>query len=78
MTWMEARLRLAAGVHKLWIFWMKRIFAEGVLQADGTLLIPAEVVSRYRKYMSVKFEELGIDYQQVSIIGAEILVKELK
>jgi len=78
MTLLEVRSKLAIGVHKLWVFWVESIFTEGTLQEDGSLLIPADVVSRYKKHMKCNFKDLAVDYQQTAIMGAEILARELK
>lgn len=51
--------RLAAIEHERWSHWQKYLHSKCVPQADGSLLIPADLVARWQMQIERKYEELS-------------------
>ena len=63
------RRRLAATQHAIWAHWMQYMFKCGEYQSDGSWVMPAEKVDRWRRQMNTDFYELttkeqNSDYNQ--------------
>lgn len=50
---------LAAVEHERWSHWQRYMHSKGVLQSDGSLLIPAELVQRWQKQIDTPYSELS-------------------
>lgn len=60
-----------------WSGWMKFMFAQGTLGADGTWTMPADKVQRWTRQMNTPFKELqpkeqASDFEQAEAIRAVI------
>jgi hypothetical protein len=51
--------KLVAIEHERWSHWQRYVHAKGVRQRDGSLLLPAEVVTHWETQISKKYEELN-------------------
>jgi hypothetical protein len=51
--------KLAAIEHERWAHWQRYIHKKGENQADGSLLIPADLVKRWRRQYETPFCELS-------------------
>jgi hypothetical protein len=49
---------LAAIEHERWSRWQRYVHSKGVRQSDGSLLLPADLVSRWEKQIETKYAEL--------------------
>jgi hypothetical protein len=50
---------LAAIEHERWSHWQQYLHSKCVLQPDGSLLIPADLVARWKKQVDAKYDELS-------------------
>jgi hypothetical protein len=50
--------RLAAIEHERWAHWQRYVHGKGVKQADGSLLIPSDLVSRWELQISTGYASL--------------------
>jgi hypothetical protein len=62
--------QLAAVEHERWSHWQRYVHSKGVLQPDGSLLLPADLVARWenqieRKYTELDDQEKESDREQV-------------
>lgn len=51
--------RLASVEHERWGHWQKYMHSKCIPQADGTLLIPADLVARWQKQIETPYPELS-------------------
>jgi len=51
--------RLAAVEHERWSHWQRYMHTMAVRQPDGSLLVPAELVSRWERLMNTNYTELN-------------------
>jgi hypothetical protein len=51
--------RLAAVEHERWSHWQRYMHTMAVRQPDGSLLLPAELVSRWERQMNTNYTELN-------------------
>jgi hypothetical protein len=51
--------KLAALEHERWSHWQRYVHAKGVRQRDGSLLLPAELVTHWEAQTGKKYEELN-------------------
>lgn len=56
---------LAAYSHDAWRFWMYYLFSKSILNADGTVTIPAEFVSRWERQTETEYAQLP-EYEKES------------
>ena len=49
---------LAAVEHERWSHWQRYMHSKGIRQSDGSLLLPAEFVTRWEKQIATKYTEL--------------------
>jgi hypothetical protein len=49
---------LAALEHERWAHWQRYMHGRGILQPDGSLLLPAELVARWTRQISTSYEDL--------------------
>jgi hypothetical protein len=50
--------QLAAVEHERWSHWQRYVHSKGVLQPDGSLLLPPDLVSRWERQINTKYAEL--------------------
>jgi hypothetical protein len=50
--------QLAAIEHERWSHWQRYVHSKCVRQPDGSLLLPANLVSRWEKQIKMKYAEL--------------------
>lgn len=50
---------LAAMEHERWTSWQQHLHAKCTRQADGSLVIPAELVSRWERQINTPYEQLS-------------------
>jgi hypothetical protein len=50
--------QLAALEHERWSHWQRYVHSKGVLQPDGSLLLPADLVARWKNQIERKYAEL--------------------
>lgn len=55
---MTKREKMAACVHESWSRWMKYLFEKSQDRQDGTAIIPAWAVQRWKRQMNTPYEDL--------------------
>jgi hypothetical protein len=50
--------RLAAIEHERWSHWQRYMHSKCLAQPDGSLLIPADLVSRWEKQIATRYSDL--------------------
>ncbi|MEY9607062.1 hypothetical protein ABIF74_011815 [Bradyrhizobium japonicum] len=50
---------LAALEHQRWAHWQKYVHEKGQRQSDGSVLLPADLVSRWERQMSTSYDDLS-------------------
>jgi hypothetical protein len=50
--------QLAAVEHERWSHWQRYVHSKGVLQPDGSLLLPSDLVSRWERQINTNYAEL--------------------
>ena len=55
---------LASREHARWAHWQKYLHSKGQRQAEGSLLLPSELVHRWEKQACTNYEELSPEEQQ--------------
>lgn len=55
---------LAAVEHERWAHWQRYLHSKCMRQPDGSLLIPAELASRWQEQMTTDYAELGDEQKQ--------------
>jgi hypothetical protein len=50
---------LAAIEHERWAHWQRYVHEQGVLERDGSLTIPAELVARWERQITTHYEDLS-------------------
>lgn len=50
---------LAAIEHERWAHWQSHVHSHGVQRADGSLLIPADLVQRWNRQITTPYAELS-------------------
>ena len=53
------RERVADTQHKIWSHWMEHLFSVGGTNPDGSYVIPADKVARWKKQMETPYSELS-------------------
>jgi hypothetical protein len=51
--------KLAAIEHDRWSHWQRYMHSKGISQPDGSLIIPAELISRWQKQIDTPYMELS-------------------
>ncbi len=49
---------LAAFEHERWAHWQRYMHSKGIPQPDGSLLLPAEIVTRWQRQLDTKYADL--------------------
>ena len=49
---------LAALEHERWAHWQRYMHSKGIRQADGSLLLPADLIARWEKQITTNYAEL--------------------
>ena len=52
------REKLAAYAHDAWSRWMKYLFSKSTKNPDGSVTIPKDLVDRWTRQMTTKYEDL--------------------
>jgi hypothetical protein len=55
----EAREKVANQCHDQWSLWMKHLFSAGKYMSDGTWIMPAGYVERWRRQMRTTYSNLS-------------------
>lgn len=55
---------LAAVEHQRWAHWQNYLHSEGTKLADGSLLLPPDLVARWEKQIQIPFENLSDDEKE--------------
>jgi hypothetical protein len=50
--------QLAAIEHERWSHWQQYVHSQGLRQADGSLLLPADLVARWDRQIDTEYSEL--------------------
>ncbi len=69
--------KIAAIQHQIWSHWMEYLFDVSVQNEDGSVTIPASKVSRWKRQMSMNYDDLSdseklSDIEQAMKVIAEI------
>jgi hypothetical protein len=56
--------RLAAIEHERWAHWQRYVHSQSITQADGSLLLPAELVARWDKEISTIYADLSEEQKE--------------
>lgn len=56
--------RLAAAEHERWAHWQRYMHSKAIRNSDGSLTIPAELVTRWERLMKTPYAELTEDERQ--------------
>ncbi|MFM0031776.1 hypothetical protein PQR70_36765 [Paraburkholderia madseniana] len=56
--------QLAAAEHERWAHWQRYMHGKAIRNSDGSLTIPAELVSRWERLMETPYAELTEDERQ--------------
>ena len=51
--------KLASIEHERWSHWQRYLHGKGVKQADGSLILPADLVRRWEAQMSTSYADLS-------------------
>lgn len=54
----QLKQQLAKNQHEIWSHWMRYMFSQGQMQADGSWLMPADKVERWQRQVEASFDEL--------------------
>ena len=55
---------LAAIEHERWSHWQRYMHSKGVRQADGSLVLPAELVERWERQAATDYDDLPDQEQE--------------
>lgn len=70
------RERLAAYAHNAWSGWMIWLFSKSRYnEEDGTVTIPAELVSRWKRQMGASYSQLSVAEQESDRQEADRMIK---
>jgi hypothetical protein len=67
----ELREKLADLAHQQWAGWMKYLFSQCYLHADGTMTIPAELVARWNRQLNTLYEDLPEEEKESDRVEAD-------
>jgi hypothetical protein len=56
--------RLAAIEHERWSHWQRYLHSKGRVEADGSLTLPAELVSKWARQMATPYAALSDEEKQ--------------
>ncbi|MDN8069666.1 hypothetical protein [Burkholderia vietnamiensis] len=56
--------QLAAAEHERWAHWQRYMHSKAIQNSDGSLTIPAELVSRWERLMNTPYAELTENERQ--------------
>lgn len=76
----ERRLisKLSQYEHDRWSHWMKYMFSKCSEQEDGTCIIPADLVIRWKRQMNTEYSALPSREQESDIDGAKQIMEIVK
>ena len=74
---MTLRDKLAAVQHEIWAHWMRYQFSVCIPQEDGSLLIPAKKVERWRRQMETVYADLTEQEQRSDLEQADKVLAAL-
>ena len=55
---------LAALEHERWAHWQKYVHDKGQRQSDGSVLLPAELVTRWERQINTQYPDLAADEKE--------------
>jgi len=55
---------LAAIEHERWSHWQRYLHGKGIKQADGSLVLPPDLVSKWERQMSTPYADLSVSEKQ--------------
>ncbi|RXD04880.1 hypothetical protein EQZ23_07000 [Sphingomonas sp. UV9] len=62
---LEAALESLARIeHERWAHWQRYMHSKSELRADGSMLVPAELVAKWSKQIDTAYDDLDLDEQQ--------------
>lgn len=62
---LEAHIDALATVeHERWAHWQRYMHGKGTRLGDGSLLLPADLVSRWERQIATRFEDLTADEKE--------------
>jgi hypothetical protein len=67
--------QLADYAHKTWSNWMKYLFEKSELKDDGSVIIPKDLVNRWKRQLDTKYEDLTIEEQDSDIKEANKIIE---
>ena len=70
----ELTCNLAAYAHEAWSGWMKHQFNKCEINKDGTMTIPADMVSRWIRQSSTEYEDLPVEEQISDVAEAHKMI----
>lgn len=59
--------KLADLQHEIWSHWMKYLFEVSIQNEDGSVTIPAEKVTRWKRQMNTEYADLSTREQKSDI-----------
>ena len=72
----ELTRNLAAYAHKAWSGWMKYMFSKSIFEedGDGAVIIPADLVERWKRQMNTAYDDLPADEQISDVAEAHKMI----
>ena len=64
--------------HTIWSHWMKYLFCVSKRQADGSVIIPKELVDRWSQQIVTQYNDLTEKEKKSDRDQAEIIIKIIK
>ncbi len=71
------REKLAEYAHKAWSGWMNYLFEKSVLNEDGTVVIPAWAVERWKRQAATSYVDLPEDEKESDRDEADSIMRAL-
>ena len=56
--------KLATIEHRRWAHWQQYVHSKGQMQPDGSLLLPAHLISQWERQIVTPYDELSDDEQE--------------
>lgn len=71
----DLREQFAALAHEQWSGWMNHMFQKSIEGDDGSVVIPAPLVARWKRQMNTSYADLPLDEQESDRAEAEKMLK---
>lgn len=72
---MSTRERLARYAHEAWSGWMTYLFEKSSVNVDGSVRIPVELVERWKRQMTMPYEQLPPVEQDSDRAEADVMLR---